>query len=370
MYRHPNADSDFEFPQEAIQQAVRRGKLLSMEIEFSLRCNFRCPYCYVPHNSQLNNELTTAEIQSAVLQAKALGAQKIIVLGGEPTIYPHTLELIRFMREHDLVVEMFTNGSGVTEAFAEALFAMQVRVVLKMNSFDPALQNQLSGYPDAYGIIHDALSNLKKVGYPSREHFLAVSSIICRQNIAELPRMWQWLREQQIIPYFEIITPQTNACIHDRLYVPPIELEAFFKTIAELDRRLYGRIWSIQPPLVGNKCMRHQFSCLVTSKGHVHPCVGITLALGNIRKQPLAKILAQSQVLKDLKNYRHTIKGPCSACDQAESCYGCRGAAFQMTGDYLASDPLCWRHQHIKDEPIRKCVCETPLTAGDPPADR
>lgn len=352
MYRHPLSDSDFEFSREAIEKAVRRGKLLSMEIEFSLHCNFRCPYCYVPHHSQLKNELTTAEIKSAVLQAKALGARKIIVLGGEPTIYPHTLELIRFMREYDLVVEMFTNGSGVTAAFADALADMQVRVVLKMNTFDPALQNQLSGHPDAYEIIQTALSNLKSAGYPSPDLFLAVSSIICRQNIAELPRMWQWLRDQQIVPYFEIITPQTNARIHDRLYVPPLELEAFFKTIAELDRRLYGRTWEIQPPLVGSKCMRHQFSCLVASKGNVYPCVGIDLAIGNIRKQPLADILAHSQVMEDLKDYRNTIKGPCRTCDQSDSCYGCRGAAFQVTGDYLASDPLCWRHQQIKDEPV------------------
>ncbi len=356
MSPQPISDSNFDFPQATVEQAVRQGKLLSMEIEFSLKCNFRCPYCYVPHGAQLKNELTVAEIKSAIFQAKAAGALKIIVLGGEPSIYPHTLELIRFMREHDLVVEMFTNGSGVTGAFAKALAGMQVRVVLKMNSFDPARQKQLSGHPDAYDIIQEALSKLKKAGYPSPKHFLAVSSIICRQNIAELPRMWQWLREQHIVPYFEIITPQANARIHDRLYVPPLELEVFFKTIADLDRRRFGRTWRIQPPLVGNRCLRHQFSCLVTSTGKVYPCVGITLSLGNIRERPLADILAHSQVLKDLKNYRQTIKGPCRECDQADACYGCRGAAFQVTGDYLASDPLCWRHLHGADEPVGRCA--------------
>ena len=152
MSPQPISDSNFDFPQATVEQAVRQGKLLSMEIEFSLKCNFRCPYCYVPHGAQLKNELTVAEIKSAIFQAKAAGALKIIVLGGEPSIYPHTLELIRFMREHDLVVEMFTNGSGVTGAFAKALAGMQVRVVLKMNSFDPERQKQLSGHPDAYDI--------------------------------------------------------------------------------------------------------------------------------------------------------------------------------------------------------------------------
>jgi MoaA/NifB/PqqE/SkfB family radical SAM enzyme len=40
-----------------------------------------------------------------------------------------------------------------------------------------------------------------------------------------------------------------------------------------------------------------------------------------------------------------TFKGPCANCDLADGCYGCRGTAFQVTGDYLASDPLCWRNR-------------------------
>jgi radical SAM protein with 4Fe4S-binding SPASM domain len=363
--RHPVPATNFEFSKEAIAHAVRNNRLLSIEIEFSLRCNFRCPYCYVPHEDQLKDELSLEEIKGVILQAKALGAGKIIILGGEPSIYPHTLDLIGFMRSHDLEVEMFSNGSGITADFAQALYAHRVRVVMKMNSFDEALQNRLSGHPNAYCIIRKALSHLKTAGYPSSSHFLAVSSVICRQNIAELPRMWQWLREQEIAPYFEIITPQANARLNEWLFVEPPELERFFTRIADIDRRLFGQQWDIQPPLVGNKCMRHQFSCLVGSTGEVKPCVGITLSLGNIRKQSLGEILAQSQVLKDLKNYRQTIKGPCRTCERAEECYGCRGATFQITGDYLASDPLCWRN-HGTHRDTKACACRPAPVGCDP----
>jgi len=334
---------NFEFPTESIEAAVKQGRLLSMEIEFSLRCNFRCVYCYVPHDSYFVDELSVAEIEDAVLQAQALGAQKIIVLGGEPSIYPQVLDLMAFIRERGLAVEIFTNGSGVTAAFARRLHDLRARVVLKMNSFDEALQDRLAGRPGAFRIIREALANLKAAGYPSREHFLAVSSIICRQNMAELPRLWQWAREQQIAPYLEIITPQANARDNDWLLVDTFELESFFQHICDLDRRLFGQHWSIQPPLVGNRCMRHQFSCLLTSKGDVTPCVGVNLPIGNIRRQKLAEILAGSRVLKELKDFRNSIKGPCASCEKVGSCYGCRGAAYQLTGDYLASDPLCWR---------------------------
>jgi radical SAM protein with 4Fe4S-binding SPASM domain len=347
--------SNFEQSQEAIIEAAKNSRLLTMEIEFSLRCNFHCPYCYVPPSDFFNDELTPEEIHCAILQAKAMGAQKIIILGGEPSLYPGIKEMIGFIRHQGLMVELFTNGSGVSQEFARFLFTNKVRVVLKMNTFDPALQDRLTGKKGAYDIIQSALTVLKETGYPSGEAaFLAVSTVICRPNLPELPRLWQWLRDQGIAPYFEIITPQANALNNQWLFVEPAQVYRLFKEVSDIDHRRYGICWDPQPPLVGNRCLRHLFSCLVTSKGEVMPCVGLNIPLGNIRERGLKEILSESQVLKDLKNHRHTIKGPCRSCDKADQCYGCRGAAYQMTGDYLASDPLCWRNAD--------CDCVQPET--------
>jgi radical SAM protein with 4Fe4S-binding SPASM domain len=87
--------------------------------------------------------------------------------------------------------------------------------------------------------------------------------------------------------------------------------------------------------------------------------VGITLSVGNLREKSLRDILRDSQVIRDLRNFRNTIKGACATCDQSDECYGCRGAAFQVTGDYLASDPLCWRHLEISSSE------ECPMPAED-----
>lgn len=336
--------SNFEQSLPAIQEAAQRNRLLTMEIEFGLRCNFNCPYCYVPQSDHYDGELNIDEIQDTILQGKALGAQKIIILGGEPTIYPHIKEMIEFIHGQHLEVEMFTNGSGVSPDFAKFLCDHRVRVVLKMNSFNEQLQDKLAGKKGAYGIIHTALGALKDAGYPSDEAFLAVSTVICRPNLPELPKFWQWLREQDIAPYFEIITPQANALNNRWLFVEPPEIHELFQALSDIDAQTYGIQWEPQPPLVGNRCLRHLFSCLVNSTGEVMPCVGLNLSIGNIRRTPLKEILSNSQVREDLKNYRHTIKGPCGTCEKSDHCYGCRGAAYQMTGDYLASDPLCWRN--------------------------
>jgi radical SAM protein with 4Fe4S-binding SPASM domain len=335
---------NLEFTKQEIREAVAADRLLSIEIEFSRICNFRCSYCYVEETIESGNELSRAEIKDVILQAKELGARKIIILGGEPSIYPHIVEMLRFIGKEGLKIEMFTNGSGINKELADVLAEEKARIALKLNSQDEKVQDHLAGKKGAFKIINTAFAALKQAGYPSQDLFLAFSTVICRQNIEELPAMWQWLREENIEPFFEVLTPQANALANSWLGVGPGELKELFSVLSAIDREKFGRNWDPQPPLVGNKCMRHQVSCLVTATGEVMPCVGVTIPLDNIRHNNLANILKNSEVVNNLKNYQVTIKGQCGSCEKAADCYGCRGAAYQLTGDYLASDPTCWRN--------------------------
>ena len=356
-----------EYSQEEIAAAVRDGRLLSMEIEFNKSCNFRCLYCYASDNNLHRNELTKEEFIGVIRQARELGARKMIILGGEPMLYPHILDMIRFIRGLDMEVELFTNGTNMTPEAARTMYDLGVRVVLKMNTFDENLQDTLSGRKGAYAQIQEAFRNLKQAGYPSADRFMGVSTVVCQQNIEELPRMWEWLRDQNIVPYFEMITPQGGAKEHNMLDVDSRRVEEFFRKISEIDRTKYGYDWEPKPPLVGGECLRHQFSCAVNSEGFVQPCVGVTIPIGNVRNHKLKEILHDSEVVQDLKSYKTMIKGPCSQCEKLAECYGCRGAAYQLTGDYLASDPLCWKNLDRREEIMFLPVDATLLVPHKPP---
>ena len=340
----------FGFSQPEIEDAVKNRRLLSMEIEFGRECNFRCPYCYVVDPSTAPPELTPDEIRDAIDQGHALGARRLIMLGGEPMLFPGLREMVRYITAKGMEIEIFTNGTNVTPEMAAFFFEHGVKVVVKLNTFDPTIQIQLTGRKWAYECIHSALNNLLAAGYPTEEKRIAASTIICRQNIGELTELWGWLRDRDIDPYFEMITPQGRSSRNQWLYPEPGETEALFREIARLDREKYDRVWEPQPPLVGNKCLRNQFTCLIDAYGNVLPCVGITISAGNIRQRPLQSILAESAMFEDLRNFKGRIKGPCMECGQADECYGCRGAAYQLTGDYLASDPLCWNNKERLDE--------------------
>jgi radical SAM protein with 4Fe4S-binding SPASM domain len=93
----------------------------------------------------------------------------------------------------------------------------------------------------------------------------------------------------------------------------------------------------------------------------------VNIAIGNIREQKLQDIIKDSEILQDLKDHIHTIKGPCRSCEKADMCYGCRGAAYQVTGDYLASDPLCWRNADRQDEISRLPLAVDEIIPQKPP---
>jgi len=277
------------------------------------------------------------------------------------------IKMLKFIRGENLEAEMFTNGFGITQEIAKQLFDLGILVVLKMNSRKEEVQDALAGKKGAYKIIQDAFHNLRQAGYPHKNKRLGVSTVICQQNFDELIFMWEWLRQQEIEPYFEIITPQGKGRENEWLHVDLQKLKETFFKIAAIDRNKYGIHWDPQPPLIGIKCLRHQFSCLLNSQGYILPCVGINIPVGNIRQKKLADIIKESEVIQDLRNYRANLKGPCRQCDKISNCYGCRGAAYQMTGDYLASDPLCWNNIERQSEIVHLPVSVSRFIPQQPP---
>lgn len=334
---------ELDFTSEEINSCLMRGGLLTLELEFSKHCNFKCIYCYANAGKALDNELTLPEIKAVIDQAQELGAKRIILLGGgEPLMYEGLRPVVEYIYAKGLQQSIFTNGTFLTKALAEFLFNHQVLIVIKNNSNIPEVQDMLAGVKGAYKKIRQGLEHLLEAGYPNGASQLGIQSILCRQNIKEISGMWIWAREKGIVPYFEIITTQGRAKGHSELQISVNEIMDLFEELKRIDETRFGRKWSPHPTIASYTCKRHLYSCLVNSQGYIQPCTGIDMPVGNIRQERLKDILEKSPVVQKLRNIYSNIQGRCKACKFAFDCYGCRGNAYQMTGDYLAPDPACW----------------------------
>lgn len=351
-----------DFTPEEISDCIKREGLLSLELEFSRQCNLRCVYCYANAGEALHNEMTLHEIKSVIDQAAELGAKKIILLGGgEPLMYEGLQSVVEHISAKGLKQSIFTNGMLITKTLADFFYRSGISVIVKHNSSISEVQDKLTGIKGAYNKIKQGLEYLFEAGYPNGNGSqLGVQTVICRQNIKEIPDMWIWARERGIIPYFEIITNQGRAKQHKELHASNEEIKKVFDELQCIDETRFGNKWSPHPTIASFTCKRHLYSCLVNSQGYIQPCTGIDMPVGNIRHEMLKDILKKSPVIQKLRNIFENIQGECRTCKFAFDCYGCRGNAYQLTGNFLASDPACWLNKKNKpappahDKPIRE----------------
>ncbi len=109
-------------------------------------CNFRCPFC---HNSDLlpheGEELMTQEAFLAFLRGRVGLLDGVCITGGEPTLQPGLVDLIREMKSLGYAVKLDTNGSRPT-----VLRALVEEGLLDYVAMD--IKNAPSAYGETVGV--------------------------------------------------------------------------------------------------------------------------------------------------------------------------------------------------------------------------
>jgi cyclic pyranopterin phosphate synthase len=114
-----------------------------LRISLTDRCNFRCVYCMPASGMQFQPRdelLTDDELLRVVRIAAESGFRKLRLTGGEPTVRPHLVDLVREMKRMPGIEEisMTTNGL-ILSRVAEPLAAAGLnRVNVSIDTLDPA----------------------------------------------------------------------------------------------------------------------------------------------------------------------------------------------------------------------------------------
>lgn len=329
------------FTEEEIKAAREQGRLLSLDLELTKKCNLRCIYCYADGGRPNPNELTTGEICRVLDEARNLGAKKVTFTGGEPLIHDGFFKIAEYAHEAGLQILLYTNGTLIDQGVAERIAELRIFPCVKLDAIEAGIQDTLAGVEGAFVRIMEGIDNLMKVGYGER-YQININTVICSENIENLPELWEWARRNNIQPSFLRLGPKGRARGSD-LAVSTSELKGLFERLSKIDRG-YGEEWEPTTPFCGRGCNKQYISCYVGSQGFVQPCTGVDIHAGNIREESLEEILASSEVFKIARNMERYIKGACASCKHLGKCYGCRGLAYYVKGDFTEADPLCWNN--------------------------
>jgi len=330
--------------EEEIRKIRNEKRLASISLRIPCGCNFDCKYCY--GRLEKGKPLTYNEIINVLNQAFNLGAKTVSIVGeGEPLLYRYyekdVFDLIDYINKNGADVVLFTNTTLVTKDIAKKLYKRNITIVGKQLSLNPNIENELTRRPWASKKMKEGLSNLIRAGFnktqPSR---LSLFTLICKQNIKEIPTLWRKWRKQNIVPYIQVFVPPTHPerqKFYKEMFVPSQKVKKLFYRLAQIDKKEFDYIWDPDRtyPIVALGCSVVYTSCGITPTGNVQICAYTENPLGNIREKSLKDIL-NSQKCKKIRMHNYSGK-----IDNLH--YGCRALTLNLTRDRFAKDPFFWK---------------------------
>ena len=118
-------------------------------IPITSACNLDCPICYTVNKND-NPHMLSKESFAAMLRHLVEGGDELDIInftGGEPTLHPELPELLRMARAAGIRrLTVSTNGLKLLdEAYVKLLAEVDARIVLSLDTFDPAVDKILLG---------------------------------------------------------------------------------------------------------------------------------------------------------------------------------------------------------------------------------
>ena len=287
----------WDFSDEEIQKTKEGNLMLMLDTETSNICNLNCPYCYRDEYSKkhvvLNNELSIKQRKKLIDEAKQLGCKAIKIVGaGEPLADPQFFEQIEDISHSGIIPLIFTNGILLTLEKAKKLFDLNCSIVLKFNSLNDDVQDELVGRQGYAKLRDKALKILMDVGFnktkPTR---LGFDSIIAKQNKNEILEMLRFCRKNNIFPMFKTFIPTGGALQYKEWEITKEELIDLFKKAQKIDEKEFGIVHKGQLPYIGGfPCTQWHYALFVDILGNVYTCPGSRILLGNIKEDSLIDI--------------------------------------------------------------------------------
>ena len=163
---------------------------LSVSMELSPVCNFRCKMCYVRKTEeQIRAEgKTIANWERWLEIAKELreaGTLYLLLTGGEPFLYPNFRQLYEELHRMGFLIMINTNGTMITEETLLWLREMAPhRVNLTLYGGSPETYGRICGNPAGYDRAMFALKSLKEMGVPT-----VVNASMIPENAEDLEKI-------------------------------------------------------------------------------------------------------------------------------------------------------------------------------------
>lgn len=309
--------------------------LKTLGLHITTACNYNCIYCYAERYK--DNKLSLEKLLSLINEAKALGAESVNILGGEPLLNKDLEKIIYHINNKRMRVMLFTNGSLITDSWIKFFKKINKIILIIKYDCEQAVYSKhtRSDYPVTH--IEDNIIKLMENKIPvitftvvTKHNLNFINNILSRSvTLGAYPKLH---------PYIPELTksPQLN----EELEITSSEWSSVLKRISYVYSPLEELIYALGAFKLGIcSCFAHNI--YVTADGYCLPCPEspLELNLGNVLETPLKEIWLR---FKEKRIDWLKLPTECNGCNNKNACMGgCKVYTYLRFKNFNRKDPLC-----------------------------
>jgi MoaA/NifB/PqqE/SkfB family radical SAM enzyme len=154
-------------------------------------CNMACAFCFVDRTAP---DFDSDELARTVGELAARSTDHLVLSGGEPTLHPGLVDLVRRARDLGFrTIEIQTNGVRAADpAYVQELVGAGLnKVTVSLHSHDASKSDRITKLPGAFGKTVAAIRNFRIAGAETQ-----IAHVIDRENYRDLPEFVRFLRRE------------------------------------------------------------------------------------------------------------------------------------------------------------------------------
>ncbi len=309
-------------------------------IEITTKCNLKCVHCYNETEASCDTTMTVNDFKLVVKSLMKLGVQKIQIIGGEPFF---DRKILRQMLDYAIgkfeLIEIFTNGTLITEEWYEYLADNNIHIALSVYSYEKVQHDKVTRCTGSWEKTNRVISLLREKKIPYRVCNVLMNSVSVGERNTEL---YVLSNEKDVVrmsgrAQFSLLSDELirKKLITKKTFQTPIA-EAFVKRLVS-----------------GHNCFKSKI--YIAANLEIYPCVmERRFSHGSINQD-------ESIVLDDtIRNLNKDVIEMCNLCEYRYACFDCRPNSLK--GDiyekpwYCTYNPIVgeWENEQNFIENLRR----------------
>ena len=277
-------------------RALGRRIPVAVRINLNNRCHSRCRFC--SFWSTPTEELSTEEWRTVIADLSRLGARRLSLSGGEPTLRRDLAEIVRAAVDQGIATEL--NSTGYL--FSERRAALRPLELVKLSlDGSPPVHDHIRDRPGAFAELTSGIAVLKELGVK-----FSFAFTMTRENLSEIPFAIELARKHDTFVAFQPVMATEHSAdrVREDLFPDASDdrraIALLVRTKLRDPRRLRNSLWGLRhiaswPAIRGLDCWAGRVFAMIEANGDVVPCdrIRYDTPAPNVRTHGVARALSE-----------------------------------------------------------------------------